>query len=212
VSGYFTAKPGKIERGDPSILGTPEKGMWQQGLSMIVLVERLKIWSPTETVFLVPRHSKIPPNLLKHMKMKSVLYSERGLKSLNVPADFDSPMRRFVSSRPSQAVRVSGNFLLWIRSARETRAFLIANSLWRPMFEFFGPKIPKNLRPIPGKFPFSGDSTWRPKDKPTACQARQYVSVSAAGQGDPAKLRTSTPMSAPRGRPDIEPVSRDVAQ
>ena len=57
--------------------------------------------------------------------------------------DFDSPMRRFESSRPSQAVRVSENFLLWMRKARQTRAFLVANSLWRPTFELFGSRIPK---------------------------------------------------------------------
>jgi hypothetical protein len=82
--------------------------------------------------------------------------------------DFDSTMRRFESSRPSQAFRVSENFLLWMRKARKTRAFLIANSLWRLMFELLGPRIPKSLQPNPTKLPFSGDSPWRPENKSTA--------------------------------------------
>jgi hypothetical protein len=46
------------------------------------------------------------------------------------------------------------------------RAFLIANSLWRPMFELFGPNIPKSLQPNSRKLPLSGDLPWRPKNKP----------------------------------------------
>jgi uncharacterized protein YydD (DUF2326 family) len=48
------------------------------------------------------------------------------------------------------------------------RAFLIANSLWRPTFELFGPRIPKSLQPNPRKLPFSVDSPWRLKNKYTA--------------------------------------------
>jgi hypothetical protein len=79
------------------------------------------------------------------------------------------PMRRFESSRTSHAFRVLENYLLWMRKARQTWAFLIANSLWRPMFELFGPNIPQSLPPNPGKLPFSGDPLWRPKNKTTAC-------------------------------------------
>jgi hypothetical protein len=35
--------------------------------------------------------------------------------------------------------------------------------------EIFGPKIPKSLQPNPRKFPFSGDSPWRPNNNSTAC-------------------------------------------
>jgi hypothetical protein len=45
-----------------------------------------------------------------------------------------------------------------MRKARQMRAFLIADSLWRPVFALFGPRIPKSLRPNPRKLPFSGDS------------------------------------------------------
>ena len=62
------------------------------------------------------------------------------------------------------------NFLLRMRKARQMRAFLIANSLGRPMFELFGPNVPKSLQqPNSRKLPFSGDLPWRPKNKATAC-------------------------------------------
>jgi hypothetical protein len=35
------------------------------------------------------------------------------------------------------------NFLSSMRKARQMRAFLIVNSLWRLKFELFGPIIPK---------------------------------------------------------------------
>jgi hypothetical protein len=60
----------------------------------------------------------------------------------------------------SQAVLFLENFLSSMRKARQMRAFLIANSLWRPTFELFGPRIPKSLQPNPRKLPFSGDSPW----------------------------------------------------
>src|ERR1700736_475361 len=69
-----------------------------------------------------------------------------------------SGMREFESSHSSQAVLFLENFLSSMRKARQMRAFLIANSLWRPTFELFGPRIPKNLQPNPRKLPFSGDS------------------------------------------------------
>src|ERR1700722_3604710 len=66
-------------------------------------------------------------------------------------------MCKFESSQVSQAVRVSENFVFWMRKARQTRAFLIASTLWRPTFELFGPKNPKSLQPNPRKLPISGD-------------------------------------------------------
>jgi hypothetical protein len=45
-----------------------------------------------------------------------------------------------------------------MRKARQTRAFLIANSLWRPTFELFERHILKSLQPNLGKLPFSEDS------------------------------------------------------
>jgi hypothetical protein len=56
---------------------------------------------------------------------------------------FQSGMCEFESSEVSQAFRVSENFLLWMRKARQMPAFLIAKSLWRPMFELLGRKFPK---------------------------------------------------------------------
>jgi hypothetical protein len=66
----------------------------------------------------VPAHSETAANLLIYMNPNLVHYSEWPLILLRVPPDFDSPMRRFESSRPSQAFRVSENFLLWMRKAR----------------------------------------------------------------------------------------------
>jgi hypothetical protein len=57
--------------------------------------------------------------------------------------DFDSPMRRFESSRPSLALLFSENFLSLMRKARQMRAFLIADSIRRLAFELFGREFPK---------------------------------------------------------------------
>src|ERR1700704_2935221 len=62
---------------------------------------------------------------------------------------------------------------------RQMRAFLIANGLWRHMFELLGPRIPKGLQPNSGKLPFSEDSRWRRKNKSTAFWLPQSFSVSA---------------------------------
>src|SRR5882724_6084066 len=56
--------------------------------------------------------------------------------------DFDSTIRRFESSRPSQAFLFLENFLSLMRKARQMRAFLIADSLQRLVFELFAPIIP----------------------------------------------------------------------
>jgi hypothetical protein len=42
---------------------------------------------------------------------------------------FELGMCEFESSQVSQAFRISENFLLWMKKARQMRAFLIANSL-----------------------------------------------------------------------------------
>jgi hypothetical protein len=49
-------------------------------------------------------HSEMPPNLLILLGTDFAAYSEYALILFMVPADFDSPMRRFESSRPSQPV------------------------------------------------------------------------------------------------------------
>jgi hypothetical protein len=54
-----------------------------------------------------------------------------------------------------------GEFPSFDRKARQMRAFLIGNGLWRPVFKLFGPGISKSLQPNPRKLPFSGDSPWR---------------------------------------------------
>jgi Protein of unknown function (DUF4236) len=48
-------------------------------------------------------HLEIGANLLELLERPSQLFSKRLLKSLNNQADFDSAMRRFESSRPSQS-------------------------------------------------------------------------------------------------------------
>jgi hypothetical protein len=50
-------------------------------------------------------HSESPANLLIHVRSYSASYSECALISLKVLPDFDSTIRRFESSRPSQAFR-----------------------------------------------------------------------------------------------------------
>ena len=60
---------------------------------------------PREGVVGRQRHSESSANLLMSLRLNSAPFSEYPLKSLMVLLDFDSPMRRFESSRPSQAVR-----------------------------------------------------------------------------------------------------------
>jgi hypothetical protein len=85
----------------------------------------------------------------------------------------------FDSCRPSHAFLFSENFLSLMRKARQTRAFLIADSLQRLMFELSWPEIPESLQPNSIKLPFSGDAPWRRRNKSTAWQRWQCVSVSA---------------------------------
>jgi hypothetical protein len=96
------------------------------------------------------------------------------------------------------------------------RAFLITKSLWRPTFELFGPRIPKSLQPNPRKLPFSGDSPWRPKNKPTACQTWQYAFVPTfqparmySSDTYPAKVSRLVVPTTPGTPPDV--ISRIVA-
>jgi hypothetical protein len=56
----------------------------------------------TDSVFGIAGHSESPANLLIHIRSYSASYSECVLISLKVLSDFDSTMRRFESSRPSQ--------------------------------------------------------------------------------------------------------------
>jgi hypothetical protein len=114
----------------------------------------------SRTVFSGPRHSEIPANVLKHMRMKSVLYSECGLKSLNDPADFDSPMRRFESSRPSQAFTASEKLAPRI-AERPTISGLLRFGGPSPDSRIYriGGQFAVSLRPLPRIFPFLGD--WR---------------------------------------------------
>src|SRR4051794_19835916 len=55
-------------------------------------------------------------------------------------------MRRFESSRPSQAFRGSENFLFLMRKARQTRASIITQSLQRLTFALFRPRILESLQ------------------------------------------------------------------
>jgi hypothetical protein len=75
---------------------------------------------------------------------------------------------RFESSRLSQTFLFSEKFLSLMRKARQMRAFLIVDSLQRPVFELFGPRTPESLQANPRKLPFSGDSRWRPGNESTA--------------------------------------------
>ncbi len=54
----------------------------------------------------------------------------------------------------SQAFSILENIIFSARKARQMRAFLIAKSLWRRMFELFGREFPKSLRPNSIKFRF----------------------------------------------------------
>src|SRR5882757_11104105 len=57
-------------------------------------------------------YSDCVSNLLMYLGAESAVSSENPLKSLRIRADFDSTIRRFESSRPSQAVRRSEKVLL----------------------------------------------------------------------------------------------------
>src|ERR1700676_4362550 len=107
---------------------------------------------------------------LQLQKSPSRVFGQNSGNSADISkAFFEMGIWKLESSQVSQAVCVSENFLLRMRKARQMRAFLIANSLGRPMFELFGPNIPKSLQPNSRKLPFSGDLPWRPKNKATAC-------------------------------------------
>jgi len=111
----------------------------------------------------------------------------------------------------SQAVRVSGNFYLWVRKARQTRVLLIANSLQRQTFELFGPRTPKRLRPNPGKLPFSGDLLWRPKNKSTARWTGQCAAVSMPQMNDEAIDEISRIEAQLKGLVEVSERCRKIA-
>jgi hypothetical protein len=55
-------------------------------------------------------HLETAANLLKLLERVSTIFSKCALKSLDNQADFDSAIRRFDPSRPSQAVSFFGEF------------------------------------------------------------------------------------------------------
>ena len=84
-----------------------------------------------------------------------------------------SGMCRFESSEVSQAAPFSENFVFLMRKARQMGAFLIARSLQRLNHRTFASRIPESLQSFVEKFPFYGDSLWRPEKKTTAWRWRQ---------------------------------------
>jgi hypothetical protein len=106
---------------------------------------------------------------LQLQKSPSRIFGQNSGNSIDISkAFFVMVIWKFESSEVSQAVLFLESFLSLTRKARQMRAFLIANSLWRPTFELFGPRIPKSLQPNPRKLPFSGDSPWRLALRPKA--------------------------------------------
>jgi hypothetical protein len=90
-------------------------------------------------------------------------------------ADFDSTIRRFESSRPSQAVRRSEKVLL-ILAERPANGGLLRIGYRSPdskFFRFQGGSA-QSLRPDTGILPFSGEGDWRPGSIGTARPERQY--------------------------------------
>jgi hypothetical protein len=77
-------------------------------------------------------HSESSANLLIHIGSNSAGYSEYALISLKVLPDFDSTMRRFESSRPSQAVVRSAWLPKRLENRPEIRAFRVFDSVSVP--------------------------------------------------------------------------------
>jgi hypothetical protein len=107
-------------------------------------------------------HSESLANLLIHIGSNFTGYSECALISLKVLPDFDSTMRRFESSRPSQAfVRFP-----WLPKRREDRpeirAFRVLVSVSVLLVQRSQGEIAESLRPCTGIFPFCGDCRQRP--------------------------------------------------
>jgi hypothetical protein len=98
-------------------------------------------------------------------------------------------MRRFESSRSSQAVLFLENFLSSMRKTRQMRAFLIANSLWRPTFELLGREFPKVSSRIQENSRFSGsrfdasdlDALGRKQTKPPVEAGPERVNMEMCG-------------------------------
>src|SRR5271169_5861336 len=68
-------------------------------------------------------HSDCAFNLLTYLGAEPAASSENPLKLLRIRVDFDSTIRRFESSRPSQPVRVGDFTLRSVTNARQWRAF-----------------------------------------------------------------------------------------
>jgi hypothetical protein len=63
-------------------------------------------------------------------KVSDLKFREKTGNSFEISNGFShSGICEFESSQVSQAFRISENFLLWMKKARQMRAFLIANSL-----------------------------------------------------------------------------------
>jgi hypothetical protein len=118
--------------------------------------------------------SESAANLLRDMEVNFGNFSEYALISFKVLPDFDSTMRRFESSRPSQPVRrleTSPSAM----PQRPANGGLLRIGYRSPGSEIgvSGSEIADSLRRIFEIFPFSGDCDRRPGSIGTAWRTRQ---------------------------------------
>ena len=112
-----------------------------------------------------------------HLGSDFAHFSEYALISLKVLPDFDSTIRRFESSRPSQAVMRPEKVSL-ILAERPANGGLLRIGQQSPGSDFGHSRseIADSLRRTFGKFPFAGDCDRRPGSISTAWPNWQYSS------------------------------------
>src|SRR5712691_6453081 len=103
-------------------------------------------------------YSDCASNLLMYLGAESAVASENPLKSLRIRADFDSTMRRFESSRPSQAVWRPEEMVLTL-AERPANGGLLRISYQPPRSNFRHSRneFADGLRQTFEKLPFLGD-------------------------------------------------------
>ena len=89
-------------------------------------------------------HSELPANLLIHLGANSAGYSECALITLKVLADFDSTIRRFDPSRPSQPVPMRERLAAEVAERPTIAGFCdLVNCLQAPEFTKSEATMPK---------------------------------------------------------------------
>jgi hypothetical protein len=123
-------------------------------------------------------HSESSAKLLIHLGLHFASFSEYTLISLRVLPDFDSTIRRFESSRPSQPVRRSENPpLTVVEMPASGGLFRIGYRSPGSKSGHFRGENAESLRLHAEIFPFSGDGGWRMGSILTAWWETQSLTV-----------------------------------